>query len=73
MTYMFGSRVEDVEESLNEFLELVGRYDEANGTDPVLDQLKNACVISNTLEPLKTHLLLNVGKLGNFDGLQVAT
>ena len=29
--------------------------------------------MSNTPEPLKTHLQLNVGKLGNFDALSVAT
>ena len=71
MTYKFGSKIEDVEDRLNEFLELVRRYDEANGTDP--DQVKKACIISNTPEPLKTHLQLNVGKLGNFNALRVAT
>ena len=40
MTYKFGSKIEDVEDHLNEFLELVRRYDEANGTDPVPDQVK---------------------------------
>ena len=30
MTYKFGSKIEDVEDRLNEFLELVRRYDEAN-------------------------------------------
>ena len=39
-TYKFGSRIEDVEDRLNEFLELVRRYDAANGTDPVPDQVK---------------------------------
>ena len=58
---------------MNEFLELVRRYDEANGTDPVLDQVKKACVVSNTPEPLKTHPQLNVAKLGNFNALRVAT
>ena len=57
----------------NEFLELVRRYDEANGTDPVPDQVKKACIISNTPKPLKTHLQLNVAKLGNVNGLRVAT
>ena len=57
MTYKFGSKIEDVEDRLNEFLEL----------------LKKACMISNTPEPLKTHLQLNVGKLGNFNALRVAT
>ena len=73
MTYMFGSKIEDVEDRLNEFLELVRRYDEANGTDPVPGQVKKACILSNTPEPLKTHLQLNVGKLGNFNALRVAT
>ena len=58
---------------MNEFLELVRRYDEANGTDPVPDQVKKACIISNTPEPLKTHLQLNVGRLGNFNALRIAT
>ena len=35
MTYKFGSKIEDRQ---NEFLELVRRYDEANGTDPVPDK-----------------------------------
>ena len=45
LTYKFGSKNED---RLNEFLELVRRYDEANGTDPVPDQVKKACIVSNT-------------------------
>ena len=73
MTYKFGSKIENVEDRLNEFLELVRRYDEVNGTDPVSDQVKKACIISNTPEPLKTHLQLNVAKLGNFNALRVAT
>ena len=73
MTYKFGSKIEDVEGRLNEFLELVRRYDEANGTDPVPAQVKKACIISNTPEPLKTHLQLNVSKLVTFDALRVAT
>ena len=73
MTYKFGSKIEDVEDRLNEFLELVRRYDQANGTDPVPDQVRKACFISNTPEPLKTHLQLNVGKLGNFNALRMAT
>ena len=64
MTYKFGSKIEDVEDRLNEFLELVRRYDEANGTDPVPDQVKKACIISDSPDPLKTHLQLNVAKLG---------
>ena len=52
MTYKFGSKIEDVEDRLNEFL---------------------ACIISNTPEPLKTHLQLNVGKLRNFNASRVAT
>ena len=71
MTYKFGSKIEDVEDCLNEFLELVRRYDEANGTDPVPDQMKKTCIISKTPEPLKTHLQLNVAKLGNFNALRV--
>ena len=73
MTYKFGSKIEEVEDRLNEFLEQVRRHDEANGTDPVPDQVKKACIISNTPEPLKTHLQLNVAKLGNFNALRVAT
>ena len=63
MTYKFGSKIEDVEDRLNAFLELVRRHDEENGTDSVPDQVKKVCIISNTPEPLKTHLQLNVGKL----------
>ena len=37
--------IEDVEDRLNEFVELVRRYGEANGTDPVPDQVKKACII----------------------------
>ena len=73
MTYKFGSKIEDVEDRLNEFLELVRRYDDANGTNPVPDQVKKACIISNTPEPLKTHLRLNVAELGNFNASRVAT
>ena len=40
MTYKFGSKIEDVKDRLNEFLELVRRYGEANGTDRVPDQVK---------------------------------
>ena len=58
MTYKFSSKIEDAEDRPNEFLELVGRYDE---------------VISNTPEPLNTDVKLNVGKLGNFNALRVAT
>ena len=72
MTLKFGSRVEDVEEHLNEFLELLRRHDEANGANPDR-QVKKACIISNAPESLKTHLQLNVGQLGNFDGRRVAT
>ena len=72
VTYKFGSKIEDVEDRLNEFLELVRRYDEATDTDPVPDKVKKACIISNTPEPLKTHLQLNVGKLGNFKEVRVA-
>ena len=71
--YKFGSKFEDVEDRLNEFLELVRRYEEANGTDPVPEQVEKECIISNTPEPLKTHLQLNVSKLGNFNALRVAT
>ena len=35
MTCKFGSKIEHVEDRLNEFLELVRRHDEANGTSPV--------------------------------------
>ena len=40
MTYKFVSKIEYVEDRPNEFLELVRRYDEANGTGPVPDQVK---------------------------------
>ena len=59
MTYKFGFKIGDVEDRLNEFLELMRRYDEANGTDPVPDQVKKACIISNTPELQKIHLQLS--------------
>ena len=71
--HKLGSKVQDVEARLNEFVEQVRQYDEANGTDSFFDQVTRACMISITPEPLKTHLRLNVGKLENFDGLRVAT
>ena len=52
MTLKFGSKIE--EDRLNEFLELVRRHDEANGTDPVPDQVKKACIISTRLSFFKT-------------------
>ena len=73
MTYKFASRIKHVEDRLKKILELVRRNNEDNGTDPVSDQVKNACTISNTSEPLKTHLQLNVSNLGTFDALRVAT
>ena len=66
MTYKFGSRIDDVEDRLNDCVELVRRYDEANGTGPISDHMNYACIISNTLEPWKTQVQQNVGKLGNF-------
>ena len=47
-TYKFGYKIDDVEDRLNEFLELVRRFDEANGTDPDPDQVKKACIVLNT-------------------------
>ena len=67
------SKIEDVEDRLTEFLELVRRYNEANVTDHVPDQVKKACIISNTPEPLKTHLQLNVAQMGNFNASRVAS
>ena len=46
MTYKFGSKVEDVEDRLNEFLRPLRRYDEANGTDPVPDHVEGLCEVS---------------------------
>ena len=51
----------------------MSRHDEANGTDLVPHQVKKACIISNTPDPLKTYLQLNVAELGNFNALHVAT
>ena len=67
MTYKLGSKIEVVEDRLNEFLKLVRRCDEANGTDPVPRPSEKACIMSNTPKPLKTPLRLNVAKLGNFN------
>ena len=40
LSYKFGSRIEDVEERLNDFL--ARRCDEAHGTVPVLDQVQKS-------------------------------
>ena len=69
MTYKFGSKIEDVDDHLNEFLELMRR----TVPIPFPIKVKKAYIISNTPEPLKTHLQLNVGKLENFNALRVAT
>ena len=61
MTLKFGSRVEDVEEHLNEFLELLRRHDEANGANPDR-QVKKACIISNALDTSSAERL-TAGKL----------
>ena len=53
ITCKFDSKIEHVEDRLNEFLELVRRYDEVNGTSQVRDQVKKACIISTTPEPLR--------------------
>ena len=50
MTYKFGSKIEDVEDRLNEFLELVRRYDEANGTDVVPDHVARASEDTSSAE-----------------------
>ena len=73
---MYGTS--DQEGSTGLFMQIMtdkfgSKIDEANDTDPVPDQVKNASIISNTSEPLKTHLQLNFGKLGNFNALRVAT
>ena len=44
-----------MEQRLSGILELQRGYDEAMGTDPVLDQVKLSCFISNMPEPLKTY------------------
>ena len=69
MTYKFVSKIE----RRGRPSERISGTCEANRTDPLPDQVKKACIISNTPEPLKTHLQLNVGKLGNFNELRVAT
>ena len=48
MTYKFGSKIEDVEDRLNEFLELVRRHGDANSTDPVPDQVKKKRALFRT-------------------------
>ena len=70
MTYRFGSKIEVVEDRISGTGETIRR---GELTDPVPNQVKKACIISNTPEPLKTHLQLNVVKLGNFNALRVAT
>ena len=72
MTFKFGTKIDEVEDRLNEYVELVRKYDEVNGIDPVPDAVKKACIVSNTPEPLRTHLQLNAGKMAKFDGVRVA-
>ena len=54
MTLKFGSKIEDMEDRLTEFLELVRRYDEANGTDPPIKCKRRA--LSRTRLSLLKHI-----------------
>ena len=54
MIYKIGSKIEDVEDRSNEFLELVRRYEEANGRDPVREQVKRFALFRTRFEPMKT-------------------
>ena len=65
--------MEDVEDFLNEFLELVRRYDEANGTDPVPDQVKKGVHYFEYARASENTSSANVAKLGNFNAIRVAT
>ena len=56
MKYKFGFKIEGVEDRLNEFLELVRRYDEANGTGPVPDQVKKRRALFRTRPSLWRHI-----------------
>ena len=51
-----------MEDRLNEFLELVRRYDEANGTDPVPNQVKKACNISEPLMGFLNSVIIQCDK-----------
>ena len=64
MMCKFGCRIEDVEDRLNEF--------PGAGETIRARPSENGVCLSNTPEPLKTHLQLSVGKLGNFDALRLA-
>ena len=56
---------------MNEYVELVQRYDAVNAVDNVPDIVKKATLISNTPEPLRTHLQLHAAKLLNFNEARV--
>ena len=71
MTFSFGERIDQVEERLNEFVELAQRYDSVNDLDPVPDMVKKATLVSNTPEPLRTHLQLHASKMRDFDEARV--
>ena len=60
-----------MQDRLNDCVESVRRHDEANNSGPISDHMNHGCIISNTLEPWKTQVQQNVGKLGNFDALQL--
>ena len=47
-----------MEECLNEYLKLEPKHDEAHGPELVPDQVKKACIVSNTPKPLKADLQL---------------
>ena len=49
MTYKIGSMIEDVEDRLNEFLELVRRCEETNGAEPVREQVKRRALFRTRL------------------------
>ena len=66
MTLNFGAHIEDAEERLNEYVELVRRNDE-----PAPDLVK-ACIVCVSPKLVKTHVLLYVGRFANFRALRAA-
>ena len=67
LRFSFGSKLDEVEERLSEFTQLVDRHDQVTGLEAVAPIIKRAVLLGNVPEPLKTHLQLNSVNLETFD------
>ena len=73
LRFSFGAKLDEVEERLAEFTQLVDRHDQVTGLDEVAPSIKRAVLLGNVPEPLKTHLQLNSVNLETFDKVYSAT